>query len=278
MKLCNWTCWHSCCTNVIGNLLYKLQIIQKLNLDHLLQSFVMMSTRAPGWGSQCSSNHKCEVQSEASELALALQILFSPAVLGPYKGTKKCQAKKEERMRNEGNDAFANGACHAGSHGVMALWGSRPCHVSRCGRHSGYRARETQNPREVQKCRKRRLNVKCCLLTLRAAQCDDRDFYFFLPFLHSAFAFWFCASARCQLWVGSFCHLILRRWHICRDLTHSGLVILWKRGTTSTSSLSSSSTCILSILHIYPSLLCFVSLSQSSALSLWCKRIIYASQ
>lgn len=118
----------------------------------------------------------------------------------------------------------------------MVLWRSgalRPCHVPRCGRHSGYRAGKTQNPREVQKCRKRRLNVKCCLLTLQAAQCDDTA-SFFVSFCLLFFpSFRFCILVSCKhktaLWVELFYHLILYGWHICMDLTNSGLVILRNR-------------------------------------------------
>lgn len=96
-------------------------------------------------------------------------------------------------------------------------------------------------------------------------------YLFFFP----VFVVWLRLGARRQLWVGCFCHLGLCRWHLHR-LNYRCHCHVVKCAMTSSS--SSSSSCIFSIFHNYPSLLCFVSLSQSCTLSLWRKRIIHASQ
>lgn len=94
----------------------------------------------------------------------------------------------------------------------------------------------------------------------------------FFPLLHSGFV---------QARDGTLGGIVLSS-HPTRMAHLLGLNQQWpchfKKQSTTTTSLSSSSSCIFSIFDIYPSLLCFVSLSQSSAMPLWCKRIIYASQ
>lgn len=97
---------------------------------------------------------------------------------------------------------------HARSRSVVALRGFGLCHVSRYGRHSGYRAGETQNPQEVQKCRKRGTNAM-----------TEHLISFFLSPLLFVFALGWTLG-------GMICHLIPLRWHICLDSTNSGLVIL----------------------------------------------------
>lgn len=106
--------------------------------------------------------------------------------------------------------------CYARSRSVVALRRFGLCHVSRCGRHNHYRAGETQNPLEVQKC------SKCSTNVMRDNLLFFIDFFFFPSIC-------FCVGSDVE-W-RSFSHFILCRWHIFPGLNQQWSCYFTTRAT-----------------------------------------------